>query len=440
MDHHRDFGGHNHDRLSEAEDAFAGQTMISSQDDANGGDDGIEISAGQKMISAISGSFLTSILVTPLDVVRIRLQSQGTTRSPPEWQRLAVSSPSAFRPSNLGVTACCREVFFMNNTAELCLAGPRIEAFGGGAVSPGDCAVEEVQKRRFNSTFDGMRKIVRNEGFTTLWRGLSPTLVMAIPANIIYFTGYEWLRFDEASPIYKTVKDGYAPLVAGSSARMLAATAVNPIELFRTRLQATPGSTATNHLANTFCGMQSMVAEQGYRSLWRGLTLTLWRDVPFSGMYWWGYETVRGKLTDLREERHSRSLTRDSNRSSRDRKRSQSREGHGQTFVDSFTAGALSGAFASTITMPFDVGKTRTQVYRDAARKAAVSSHSTPAPEQQNMVRLLWHIYATEGLAGLWKGWLPRTLKTAPSCAIMISSYEVGKRAFRSVNERNARK
>ncbi|KAI1384058.1 mitochondrial carrier [Hypoxylon trugodes] len=427
------FGGHNHDRLGPGEDAFAGQTMVSSQND---GGDGLDISMGQKMLSAITGSLLTSILVTPLDVVRVRLQSQGSSQPVTDFQRLAISSPSAFRPSNLGVTACCREVFFMNNSAEVCIAGPI-----GSIPTAEECAVEEVQKRRFNSTFDGIKKIARNEGFTSLWRGLSPTLVMAVPANIIYFTGYEWLRSNKASPINKITNDDYAPLVAGSTARTIAAMAVGPIELFRTRLQASPGSTATGHLANTFKGIRKMVAEDGYRSLWRGLNLTLWRDVPFSGMYWFGYETIRGKLTDMREERQGRSLTRDDHESrTRARSRSQSREGHAATFMDSFTAGAISGAVASTVTMPFDVGKTRTQVFRDSANNALPAADKALAPENQPMMRFLLHIYSTEGLAGLWKGWLPRTLKIAPSCAIMISSYEVGKRVFRSINEREAQK
>ncbi|UKZ75297.1 hypothetical protein TrVFT333_002975 [Trichoderma virens FT-333] len=180
-----------------------------------------------------------------------------------------------------------------------------------------------------------------------------------------------------------------------------------------------------------------MVATHGYTSLWRGLTLTLWRDVPFSGLYWWGYESIRSRISDIREERQGRPLARDTidglNRTTA-RRRSQSRENHTETFLDSFTAGAISGALASILTMPFDVGKTRTQVFHDSSRRGAGGAL---APEEQNMMRLLWHIFKTEGFPGLWRGWIPRTLKVAPACAIMISSYEVGKRAFRSVNERS---
>ncbi|KAI1323522.1 mitochondrial carrier [Xylariaceae sp. FL0255] len=410
--------------------------MVSSKDDASTHTDGMNISAGQKMLSAITGSLLTSVLVTPLDVVRVRLQAQGTTQqSATNVQKIAVSTPNAFRPSNLGVTACCREVFFMNNNAEICVVGPRIEGLNGVAA---ECAAEEAQKRTFTSTLDGMRKIARHEGFTTLWRGLSPTLLMAIPANIIYFTGYDWLRYNKKSPISRASRDDYKALVAGSTARILAVGAVSPIELFKTRLQASPGSTATNHLTNTLKDIREMVAEHGYRSLWRGITLHLWRDVPFSGMYWLGYETIRGKLTDWREQSRGRTISRDPASRSRDRARSQSEENHTAVLADSFTAGALSGAIASVATMPFDVGKTRTQVFRDSAKKFATST--ALAPEESNMMRLLWHIFKTEGVAGLWMGWIPRTLKVAPACAIMISSYEVGKTVFRSYNERQARK
>ncbi|CAK7239961.1 MAG: Carrier protein, mitochondrial [Sporothrix thermara] len=410
-----------------------------------------EITVLQRMLSATTGSLLTGLLVTPLDVVRVRVQSQTVSRPvidfeklPANFQKIITTSPSAFRPNDLGVTACCREVFFMNATsAEMCVAGPKA-AQAAAAAFP-DCAVEQHQKKTINSTIDGLRKIARNEGMTTLWRGLSPTLLMSIPANVIYFTGYEWLRYNPKSPISKTTPDAYAPLVAGSFARILAATSVGPIELFRTRLQASRGKSP---LKDTFQDLHGMVRAHGFHSLWRGLTLTLWRDVPFSGMYWWGYETIRSQLTEMRERRRGRDhlLDLDGSRRARERRMSQSQDNHRDTFLDSFAAGSLSGAAASMATMPFDVGKTRTQVFREARGSASAAGTSASAsasaaaaavPEEQRMGQLLWHIFRTEGIAGLFRGWIPRTLKVAPACAIMISSYEVGKKVFRGINERS---
>ncbi|PFH57429.1 hypothetical protein XA68_15089 [Ophiocordyceps unilateralis] len=420
----RNAEGQNHDRLLVQAPDMA--SLIDGSDDSAPG-----ITATQKMISAMSGSLLTSLLVTPLDVVRVRLQAQSPSTTPIELSRISTSHLSPAKSVDLGVTACCRHVFFAGNQAGLCLAPPRM----GSAPDPSvDCAVQEVRRKTYDSTLDGLRKIARNEGITTLWRGLSPTLVMTIPANIIYFTGYDWLRYNPMSPLSRLSPDN-APLVSGSVARILAATAVGPVELVRTRMQAASSSSATNHLTDTFRGIKHMVGIHGYTSLWRGLSLTLWRDVPFSGLYWWGYESIRAKLTDMRESQRAPAPTSPEWRYEA-RLRFQQRENHADTFVDSFAAGALSGTLAAIVTTPFDVGKTRTQVYRDAPRGPG----SAPAPEAGNIVRLLWHIFKTEGVSGLWKGWIPRTLKVAPACAIMISSYEVGKRAFRTVNERALKK
>jgi len=373
-------------------------------------------------------------IVTPLDVVRVRLQSQPTQSPLTTIQKLASTSPQSFStlPPNLGVTACCREVFFANNNAEYCIAGPKGE---GMTIGGAECAVEETQRRTFNSTFDGLRKIARNEGITTLWRGLSPTLAMTVPGNIIYFTGYDWLRFNKMSPINRMFSNNYAPLVAGTVARTLAAGVVSPIEMFRTRMQASR-STGGGHFAETVKGVGEMVSLHGYTSLWRGLTLTLWRDVPFSGVYWWGYESIRSLLTEARERGRGHDLSTEGSRS-RARRRSQSQENHRDTFIDSFIAGATSGTVASILTTPFDVGKTRRQVFVEATSNTG--AEKVLAPEERSMPKFLWHIFRTEGVAGLWTGWIPRTLKVAPACAIMISCYEVGKRAFRSMNERAER-
>ncbi|POS87063.1 hypothetical protein EPUL_002975 [Erysiphe pulchra] len=391
-----------------------------------------ELSASQKMISAMSGSFLSSVLVTPFDVVRIRLQSQPPvyTTGARDYVHAQLASSSSMLP-DVRLRSCCREVFFANNNAEYCLASPKGRELIH-SIEEANCVFRGLQNNSFNSTFDGLKKIAHNEGLTTLWRGLFPTLVMGIPANIIYFTGYDWLRFDDNSPVRKIFPETWAPLVSGSSARILAGTAVSPIEMIRTRMQAARVVGGNNYV-RTLKGIQKIIAENGYLILWRGLTLTLWRDVPFSAIYWTGYENLKKKFIMSRSERLA--LHRQTDGSNRQSNVSRSQENQEATFVESFLSGAISGAFASFITMPFDVGKTRRQVF--IGKKDLTKKSKLIAPEERSMIRFLWHIFKEEGAAGLWRGWTPRALKVAPACAIMISSYEVGKRSFRRMNEKS---
>jgi len=208
-------------------------------------------------------------------------------------------------------------------------------------------------------------------------------------------------------------------------------------------------STPAGHFRETMDGVREMVAAQGIRSLWRGFTLTLWRDVPFSAIYWWGYETNRNMLTDIRGRAEARKDGLEFAKGAgaekvRRRSRSRSHENHSATLVDSFVAGAISGAAAALVTTPFDVGKTRQQVLRHAgdtiSQTPSASSTGVARPEDKSMPRFLWHIFKEQGMSGLFKGWAARCLKVAPACAIMISTYEVGKKMANDINERRLNK
>jgi len=208
---------------------------------------------------------------------------------------------------------------------------------------------------------------------------LSNIRAMAVPANVIYFVGYDTLRHNIPATIPQTI----APLIAGTFARTFAVVAISPIELFRTRLQAYHPTENRSTFRSVLSGISSLVKDQGYRSLWRGLELTLWRDVPFSGLYWMGYESLRTRFQKYEFFR---------------------RNGGTGYFETAFLSGWLSGTFAAFVTQPFDVSKTRRQVYT--------------APGDSTL-RLMGEIWREEGTRGLWKGFVPRMLKVAPACAIM---------------------
>lgn len=342
-----------------------------------------DISTLQRMISACLGSFITSLVVTPFDVVRIRVQQQEVM-------------PTTY--------ACCEQTKALED-----LKNMKIQAKAPVETPPGVfwinqhyCSSAELCPR-ITSTFQGMVSISRNEGLATLWRGLSLTLFMAIPSNIIYFTGYEYIR--DHSPV---LDHPLNPLFCGMFARTMAATVVAPVELLKTRLQSIPNGAnekKSKMLSSLLKDSVTAFKDRGVGLMFTGLKITLWRDVPFSGIYWLCYELLKDKI--------SNSIALDFNAPAH-------KQEDWKVFTTSFLSGSMAGVVAAFFTNPFDVGKTRLQIAND---KKPHAKHS--------MFRFLYSIYTKEGVSALYGGFTPRVMKIAPSCAIMISSYEVGKKIFK---------
>lgn len=349
-----------------------------------------DITVAQRMISACLGSFITSFVVTPFDVVRIRIQQQEVIP-----------------------TECCANEAVAQ--AELLqavrntLAGARAAA--AKPLSPGIFWISEhycgstETCPRITSTFQGMSVIARNEGLPTLWRGLSLTLFMAIPSNIIYFTGYEYIR--DRSPI---AQHPLNPLVCGMLSRTMAAATVAPVELLKTRLQSIPSEVRGEQpLQQIFSHLLKDAAQsfraRGIGSMFTGLQITLWRDVPFLGIYWLCYELFKVRI--------GRSLGVDFSGLV-------SQQDDLRVFSTSFLSGSISGVIAAFFTNPFDVGKTRLQIASETTGK----KHTT-------MFKFLYNIFHKEGVGALYGGFGARVMKIAPLCAIMISSYEIAKKVFK---------
>lgn len=323
----------------------------------------LPITPVQQVMASCSGALLTSLLTTPFDVVKVRLQAQ---------QRSAALQPCYLMECRCldGVTVC--------------------------AVTPEGNHVRMV---KFRGTFDAFFKMANAEGIKSWWKGLSPTLLMAVPSTVIYYTMYDQLK----------VRFGFRPdrrnlnavISAGVLSRTMAVSVISPIELVRTKLQSRHGYSYTELVGI----VKTAVRQNGVLSLWRGLSPTLLRDVPFSAFYWVGYEALKLRMT----------------------------AGLGQEWmpVIPFLAGSLSGAMASVLTNPLDVAKTHMQV--DLGE--SMGEHSLG---RGSLLSVLRRVTAEHGVSGLYAGLAPRTAKVAPACAIMIGSYEAGKRYFTKYNSKHS--
>lgn len=339
------------------------------------------LSLKERMFSAGVGSLLTSLILTPMDVVRIRLQQQdilpNCSCKPPIESKIPITN------ANTGT------VFWQDS-----------------CFHDLNCRNSRI---RFNGTIEAFTKIAKNEGLKSLWSGISISLVMAIPANVVYFTGYEYLR--DTSPLNEKYPS-LNPLLCGAFARVIAATNIAPLELVKTRLQSIPGSSNRHGkmevIKDLITEMKKETKSGGSRTLFRGLEITLWRDVPFSAVYWGTYEFCKKHLWyhPLHPTSHANWIQ----------------------FANSFITGCVGGTIAAIVTHPFDVGKTRMQISLTPQMNGDKAVRPNRLP--RNMFRFLNGIRQTEGFGALCVGLPVRIAKIAPSCAIMISSYEVSKRIF----------
>ncbi|KAM6333690.1 mitochondrial glutathione transporter SLC25A39 isoform 1-T1 [Alca torda] len=341
----------------------------------------------QQMLASGTGAILTSLFVTPLDVVKIRLQAQ---RTPFSKALPAQSVPWGAQQATWKCFLYCNGLM---DHLYVCQNGNGCTAWYKAPTRFSGTLVGATGTSR-----DAFVKITRYEGIRSLWSGLPPTLVMAVPATVIYFTTYDQLRD------YLQARTGsrghHIPLLAGALARLGAVTVISPLELIRTKMQ----SRQLSYRELGVC-IQSAVAQDGWLSLWRGWGPTVLRDVPFSALYWFNYELVREWL--CRQARLEEA-----------------------TFMISFTSGAISGTVAAVLTLPFDVVKTQRQIELGDSEV-----HPVATSKPSSTWLLMRRIRAESGTRGLFAGFLPRVIKVAPACAIMISTYEFGKTFFQKLNQ-----
>ncbi|ETO23118.1 mitochondrial carrier protein [Reticulomyxa filosa] len=192
---------------------------------------GAMITTFQRVVSASVGAIITSLVVTPFDVVKTRMQVQAI-----ELGNLkSMKAMNTIENESMELESV-RNRYLMNSNKALHMNGSVVGT-----------------NTRFIHSLDAAIKIGKYEGISHLYTGLSVTLWMAIPATVIYFTCYDMLKSkltkvtqeksinkQNEPPILspKTWSwDTWTPLVCGISARTFAVCVISPLELLRTQMQ-----------------------------------------------------------------------------------------------------------------------------------------------------------------------------------------------------------
>ncbi|KAJ7706111.1 mitochondrial carrier domain-containing protein [Mycena rosella] len=177
-----------------------------------------------KFLGAASGSAMTTLTMTPFDVVKTRLQTQPVQ--------------------------CIRK---MSSLARPLAAENLVCVWDHGFLK-----AEPV-----NGFSDAVRHVWRAEGMRGLWKGVGTTLVIGVPSATSYMLTYDHLLNVVLPPLLPAA---VVPLSAGILARSTITSIVSPLELIRTNLQSTPAHPhSPNTLRSVLISVRGLVRDHGVR-------------------------------------------------------------------------------------------------------------------------------------------------------------------------------
>lgn len=271
--------------------------------------------------------------------------------------------------------------------AELISSFPALKPFLVGAFS-GTCSTILFQpldlvKTRIQATLQPcsvgtitvMGNVLRQEKLVGLWKGLTPSMMRCVPGVGLYFGTLHWLTSNFVTGEPTAVE----AICLGLTARCISGATLLPVTVVKTRFES-----GVYQYATVIDALQKIYKIEGARGLYSGLTATLIRDAPFSGIYLMFYTQMKKHCpTGWKEGQFSSLIL--------------------------FSCGVVSGCLASLLTQPADVIKTQVQLFPECYGKTSVA---------------VLQVYKVHGLNGYFRGLAPRLLRRTLMSAMSWTIYE----------------
>jgi hypothetical protein len=240
-------------------------------------------------------------------------------------------------------------------------------------------------------------KLIQEQGVLSLWKGNSAAVIRIIPYMSITFGSVEQYKLSVAGV---TDSKSLISLAGGALGGGTAVTLTYPLDLVRARMAVEGAGTVAGagKPQGMFSLLKTIYQEEGAAALYRGMGATLAGVMPYAGLKFLAYDTIKRLACGwLQESRGDGKVV---------------EEADLPGWVRS-GAGATAGLAALCVVYPSDVIRRRMQ------------THKGDKPPYTGVVNALTTIAREEGVRnGLYRGLTLRCIRTVPNVAIYMPLYD----------------
>ncbi|UPK98186.1 hypothetical protein LCI18_009121 [Fusarium solani-melongenae] len=241
----------------------------------------------------------------------------------------------------------------------------------------------------YRGAFATLKHILKHEGITGLWKGNVPAELLYVCYGAVQFTTYRSTTVFLQTAFPTRLPDAAESFIAGAASGAAATGITYPLDLLRTRFAAQGRHRIYRSLRSAVWDIKR---DEGWRGFFRGIGPGLGQIVPFMGLFFVSYESLRISLEGL----------------------------HLPWGSGDATAGMMASIIAKTAVFPLDLVRKRIQVQGPSRSRYVYEN----IPEYSTTRGAIRSILRTEGFRGLYKGLPISLIKTAPASAITLWTYE----------------